>query len=322
MNRKLVALAASFAFLTTVSCSISLLGTPAPFPTSPFSPTQTPLGFTPVAASATSPVPTTLLPTNTAAPAATATGASTGAPSGPYAVIRVIPPDVLNIRSSPDPASAIVGTFSATATTVMRSGGSATFGSETWAEVQNPGGGTGWVNARFLTEYVSSTTFCADGRVNTLLSGLAHALTASDGAQLSSLVSPAHGMDVLLYRYSTPVNYDPAHAAYAFTSTYANDWGTAPGSGLETVGSFHQFVLPGLQDVFNASYTLSCDHVQTGGASYDTSWPAQYTNINFYSAYKPGPSGNELSWRTVLVGVEYVGGQPYVFSLTQMAWEP
>ncbi len=340
MNRTGLTLAAVLIFLTTVSCSVSLFGTPPPFPTSPFLPTSTPLGFTPAAASTTSsttpaltetppPLSSTIAaPTSTPVPpaptlpVATTTTAPTGSPSGPYAVIRVTPPDVLNIRSGPDPSDPIVGTFSATQTNVMRTGASAMSGSDLWVEVQNPGGGTGWVSTRYLTEYVASAAFCADGHVNTLLTNLGHALTTADGAQFSSLVSPVHGMDVRLYRYSSPVNYDQAHAAYVFTSTYSIDWGPAPGSGQETVGSFHESVLPGLQDVFNASYTLNCDHVQTGGASYDTSWPAQVTNINFYSAYKPGPSSNELSWRTVLVGVEYVNSQPYVFSLTQMEWEP
>jgi len=61
---------------------------------------------------------------------------------------------------------------------------------------------------------------------------------------------------------------------------------------------------------------------QTGGASYDTSWPKPYANVNFYSIYKPGPAGNENSWRTLLVGVEYVQNQPYIFSVTQLQWEP
>ena len=112
-------------------------------------------------------------------------------------------------------------------------------------------------------------------------------------------------------------------AQWVFTSTYAHHWGAAPGSGKDTVGSVHSVVFPKLLDVFNTpGYVLGCDAVQTGGASYDTSWLAQYANINYYSVYKPGPAGNELSWRTVLVGVEYVGGQPYLFSTTQLEWEP
>ncbi len=324
MNRKFIPWIAALIFLTMAACSVSLLGTPPPFPTSIFSPSATPTPVpslpSPTPAGPTSPAPTLTLP-----PGPAPTGVPTQAPSGPYAVIRVAPADVLNLRSSPDPASPVVGSFPPAATNVMRTGPSAAVGDGLWVQVQNPGGGAGWVNAKYLTEYVSQSTFCADGRVNTLLANLGGALAASDGAQLASLVSPAHGVDVRLYRYGTLVNYDAAHAQALFESTYPVDWGPAPGSGQETAGPFHEAVLPGLLDVFNApppGYSLTCDAVKTGGASYDTSWPALYANVNFYSAYRPGPSGDELNWRTVLVGVEYVGGQPYLFGLTQLTWEP
>jgi hypothetical protein len=336
MKRPILILVAGCVFLTMTSCSLPLFNLPTPFPTTPFV-LPTPSGLPSPTSAVPSPVPATptlALPSPTTAPATAAAPTATTGPSpapsatppasltGPFAVILVGTGDVLNIRSGPGPANALVGTFPPAATNVMRTGPATTSGSELWVQVQNPGGGTGWVNTGYLTEYVPSATFCADSRVNTLLANLRHALTASDGAQLASLVSPVHGTDVRLYRYGTLVNYDAAHAQYVFSSTYEVGWGPAPGSGQETKGSFHVSVLPGLQEVFNASYTLSCNTVQTGGASYDTSWPAQYKNINFYSVYKPGPGGQELNWRTVLVGVEYAGGQPYVFSLTQMTWEP
>lgn len=341
MKRRFLILVAGCVFLTMTSCSLGLLSLPTPFPTTPLvlptpsglpSPTSPPASPSPAAPTVTLslPSPTTAPatlppPTATTGPGPAPTASRTASLSGPYAVILVGSGDVVNIRSGAGSGNPSVGTFPPTATTVMRTGPTTTSGSELWVQVQNPGGGTGWVNAKYLTEYVPHAAFCADSRVNALLASLGHALTASDGAQLASLVGTTHGMEVRLYRYGTAVNYDPAHARYVFDSTYEVDWGPAPGSGKHTIGSFHVAVLPGLSDVFNApapGYTLSCDLVQTGGASYDTSWPAQYTNVNFYSVYKPGPSGQELAWRTVLVGVEYVSGQPSVFSLTQMTWEP
>ena len=101
--------------------------------------------------------------------------------------------------------------------------------------------------------------------------------------------------------------------------------GRGAGSGLATVGSIHVEVLPKWLDVFNAptpGYTLSCNVARHGGASYDTSWPKLYANVNFYPLYKPGPAGNENPWRTLLIGVEYVQNQPYIFSVTQLQWEP
>ncbi len=343
MRLRKMSIAAGFLFLFMSACSLSLLPLPTPFPTiplgaslTPHSPTAPAASPTPALSAATS---TQAAPTSTSAASTpvppTATSASVtlaptpvppsptpGTLSGPYGVIQVGASDVLNIRSSPGAENAAVGTFAYNTANVMRTGPTATAGGELWDQVQNPSGGTGWVSSRYLTEYVPHAAFCADSRVNTLIANLNHALTTNDGAQLASLVSPAHGMEVRLYRNGKSVNYDATHAQYVFTSTFTVDWGPAPGSGQETEGSFHVSVLPGLQEVFNASYTLSCDSVQTGGASYDTSWPAQFANIRFYSVYKPGPSGDELNWRTVLVGVEYVNAQPYVFSLTQLFWEP
>jgi hypothetical protein len=274
------------------------------------------------------------LPTLTPAPAAAtaapggavATAASgvivPGLPSGPYGVIQVSPGDVLNVHSAAGTASSIIGSLAATATNVMRSGPSTTVNNARWVQVLAPSGGAGWVNAAYLTEYVAPATFCADGRVNSLLTNFGNAVKSSNGGTLYPLVSPQHGMAVRLWRNGNPVVFDQAHAQWIFSSTYAHDWGAAPGSGLATVGSVHAEVVPKWLDVFNNSYTLSCNSPQTGGASYDTSWPAIYANVNFYSLYKPGPAGNENSWRTLLVGVEYVQNQPYLFSVTQLQWEP
>jgi len=340
VNRTILFLAAGLALLAAAGCSFNL-ALPTPFPTTPYPPLVTP-SVPATAASLASPtaaaVPVTGLPTPSTTPTAslpTALPATpTTAPSpadslplsatpGPqYAVVLVGTGDSLNIRSGPGAANALIGSFPAGTANVIRTGPSTQADGETWVQVQAPSGGTGWVAARFLTEFVPQATFCADGRVNALLTGLANAVTASDGSALAGLVSAAHGMDVRLYRDGKAVNYDREHAAFVFGSSYQVDWGAAPGSGQPTVGSFHQAVLPGLQEVFNASYTLSCDSIEIGAASYTPSWPVEYTPINYYSIYKPGPAGNELSWRTLLVGVEYVAGQPALFSLTQLAWEP
>ena len=343
MKRTLIALAVGLAILSLTGCNLSLLGTPTPFPTLILLASPTPLSATPTTAAPTPTVPTatvslpTVTPgvptaTNTAstatsgvAPTATTGGIIPGSPSGPYAVILVAPGDVLNVRSAPGAGSSVSGSFAATATNVMRTGASSNVAGDLWVQVQNPGGGNGWVNAAYLTEYVVPATFCADARVNTLLTNFGNALKISNGTTLSSLVSPAHGMAVRLWRNGNAIVFDREHAQWVFVSTYEHDWGAAPGSGLDTVGAFHVVVLPKWLDVFNApapGYTLGCNTIGLGGASYTITWPPEYTNVNFYSLYKPGPAGNENSWRTLLIGVEYVQGQPYIFSVTQMDWEP
>jgi hypothetical protein len=153
------------------------------------SPTAAVVSPTPTAATATR---TSVVPTATARPSAI----TPGAPSGPYGVVLVQPGDSLNIRSGPGVTSGAVGSFSTTANNVMRTGPSALSGEDLWVQVQNPGGGNGWVNAGYLTEYVASAAFCADVRVNNLIASLDNALSAGNGILLQSLVSPAHGMTV------------------------------------------------------------------------------------------------------------------------------
>jgi uncharacterized protein YgiM (DUF1202 family) len=342
MKRTLILLATSLASLSLAACSLSLLGTPTPFPTPILLASPTPLPATPATTASSTPgvptaTPTLSLPTVTPGlaastattgvivPTVTTGGILPGSPSGPYGVIQVAAGDVLNIHSAAGTGSSVIGSLPATATNVMRSGPSTNVNGALWVQVQTQGGGTGWVNAAYLTEYVAPATFCADGRVNTLLTNFGKAIQTSNGGTLYSLVSPMHGMTVRLWRNGNAVVFDQAHAQWIFTSTYEHDWGAAPGSGLDTTGAIHVIVLPKWLDVLNTpapGYTLSCNAPQTGGASYDTSWPAIYANINFYSLYKPGPSGNENSWRTLLIGVEYVQGQPYIFSVTQLEWEP
>jgi hypothetical protein len=128
-------------------------------------------------------------------------------------------------------------------------------------------------------------------------------------------------MGARLYRNGTVVNYDQLHAKFLFETTYAVDWGPAPGSGQHTVGAFHDVIVPALRDVFDKTYTLACDEVKIGGASYQAAWP--YPGINYYSVYYPGTQANgNLDWHTWLVGMHYVHGKPYLYALVPFMWEP
>ena len=168
---------------------------------------------------------------------------------------------------------------------------------------------------------VPSATFCADAQVTTLINSLKSALQSSNGTLLASLVSPTHGMDARLYRNGRIVNYDQQHAKFLFQTTFVVNWGAAPGSGLDTMGSFHERIVPDLLDVFNKNYTLTCNQVQIGGASYQAVWP--YTGYNFYSVYYPGSqANNSLDWHTWLLGMHYVNGRPYLYAIMQFKWEP
>lgn len=336
MNRVLVALLASLIVVSLTGCNL-FVAQPQPTPTlfPIMEGLASPTALVPIPPTAvTTPVPTIAPPTSAPsvgvqsvdlAPTVAVGGIVQGSPSGPYGVIGVLPGNVLHIRSGPGITNPAVGSFPSNANSVMRTGPSSGVGGVLWVEVQNPAGGSGWVHSGYLTEFVAPAAFCADSRAATLVTGFGEALKTSNGKALAGLVSPAGGWSVRLWRNGNAVVFHRNDARWVFTSTFKHNWGAAPGSGQATVGSFHAVVLPKLLDVFNApapGYTLACDAVQSGGANYDTSWPAAYSNLNYYSIYKPGTAGNELSWRTVLVGIEYVQGQPYLFSASQLDWEP
>lgn len=277
-----------------------------------------------------SPLPTleTPMPGETAVPVPlpSFTPLSQSTPSGAsnlYAVINVFPDDTLNIRSGPGVENEVVGMLQPNQTGLTRTGKSSNVGDETWVEIQNPSGGTGWVNADFLTEYVAPASFCADARVKTLIDNLESAVLAPNDDVLASLIHSLHGLDVRLWRYGTVANYTQEEAAWVLESDYQVNWGPAPGSGEDTLGTFSNVVLPKLQEVFSAVYNLHCNDTLDLATFSGEPWPPEYANINFYTVYKPGSEQyGGLDWRAWTVGVEYVDGQPYLFALIHYQWEP
>src|ERR1043165_1753649 len=165
-----------------------------------------------------------------------------------------------------------------------------------------------------------TTSICNDPQATDLIRSFQKAILNSDGALLSSLISPTRHMDVALFRDGTVITYDQEHARFLFETTFQVDWGAEPGSGKEKIGSFHEAVVPDLVKVFNQQYTLKCNEIQHGGASYDISWPYQG---EYYSVYFPGTQANgNMDWRTWVLGIEYVNNKPYIYALMQFFWEP
>ena len=309
----------SLIFLTLTACTQSV--SPAAPPTMPVTVTPTlslaspePQIKTPVAGDGTALAP---LPTFTPI------GQPPLEKPDTYAVIHVPADETLNIRSGPGVENPVVGELQPDASGLKRTGKTSGLGNEMWVEIQNPGGGTGWVKSEFLTESVEPSAFCADTRVTELLRNFQTAITTENGELLRLLVSPVHGLDVRYIRNGTTANYSPEEAGWAFQSTYVVDWGLGAGSGEPMSGTFPEIVLPALQDVFK-NLTTACNAVKLGGASYVAEWPKEYANLNFYALHNPGndPALGGMDWRTWLVGIDYVNGQPYLFALLHYQWEP
>jgi len=248
---------------------------------------------------------------------------SSGA-SDVYAVINVLDEnDMLNIRSEPGVENPVVGMLAPDQSGLTRTGKSFNVGEDTWVEIQNPNDGTGWVNDDFLTEYVPPSAFCSDARVKTLIDNLASAVNTTNDDILAPLIHSLHGLDARLWRYGTVANYTMEEATWVFSSEYEVNWGPAPGSGEETLGTFSEALLPRLQEVFGSDYTLHCNDTLDLATFSLVPWPPEYANINFYTVYKPGTEQyGGLDWRAWTVGVEYVGGEPYLFALIHYQWEP
>jgi hypothetical protein len=237
---------------------------------------------------------------------------------GPYAVVNVAPNDVLNVRLSAGSSQPVVGSIPYNSVSIMRTGQTVNAEGGTWVEIQNPSGGLGWVNSFYLTEYVPHADFCADSRVTALIDQLKGSVNQSNGDMLAGIVSPTHGLNVNLWAYASPNNFNTSTAGTIFTSADSYNWGGGP-SGTPDVGTFSQVIQPRLQEVFNApNMETYCDSL-TDVFPLSNPWP--YTNVRYYNLYKPA-TAQQFDFRTWLVGVEYVNGQPYLHSLVSIVWEP
>jgi hypothetical protein len=171
-----------------------------------------------------------------------------------------------------------------------------------------------------VTTHPNPATICNDPQVTALIDSFKSAVLTSDGPLLSSLVSPSRGMDVAYFRDGTVITYRQEHAKFLFETTFEVDWGNEPGSGQLKSGSFHDVIVPELVSIFNQPYTLHCNELKHGGATYELTWPYQ---SEFYSIHFPGTQANgNLDWHTWVMGIEYINGKPYVYALIQFFWEP
>ncbi|PWB76346.1 MAG: hypothetical protein C3F07_03790 [Anaerolineales bacterium] len=237
---------------------------------------------------------------------------------GPYAVVNVAVNDVLNIRSGAGVNQNIIGYYPSDATDVMRTGPSTSVDGAVWVEVRRNDGLTGWVNSNFLTEYVTHEAFCADTRILPLIEQAKQSMNQSNGSLLGQIVSPVHGVNMHLWAYGPGINFTQATAADIYTSGTVYNWGGGP-SGTPDTGTFNAVLKPKYLEVFNApNMETYCDDL-TKVFNLSRPWP--YPNIRYYNLYKPG-SSQFFDFRTLLIGIEYINNQPYIYGMVTIIWEP
>ena len=162
--------------------------------------------------------------------------------------------------------------------------------------------------------------FCTDPQVMAVIDSFKSSMLNEDGPLLSLLVSPVSGMDVRFFRAGNVLTYSQERAKFLFISTYQADWGARPASGEKVIGAFHEVVVPELQKFLQQAYTLHCNELRYGGATYQPTWAY---NGNFYALHFPGTEEfGFLDWQTWVIGIDDVNGAPYIYALTQFFWEP
>jgi hypothetical protein len=306
----------------TVAAAVFFLILACAFPS--LSPASTPLFILPSTTSkGTTPERATPFPTDsgTEGPAPTVAPAAEE-PGRIYAVVLIPEGGTLEVRAGAGSGSRGSGSLTWDASGLGSTGRVERAGPETWVELNLPGGGTGWADRKYLTEYVAPADFCEDGRASDLFVRLDVAAEKNDGQRLAKIVSPVHGLTVTYLHGGIPKVYDSEQAETAFSSDEIVDWGLGPGSGLPVRGTFADLVRPDLLTVFGGWFETHCNTIALGGASYTVAWPPLWKNINYYSVYQPGSPDVEMDWMTWLIGIEYAEGEPYLFSLSRYNWEP
>ena len=175
-------------------------------------------------------------------------------------------------------------------------------------------------------EAIPGPAFCADARVQAVIDVFGAVLKAQDGASLASVIDPATGLDIY-YRLASPaVHVTLDELVGLFTSTFTYTWGDQAGSGLPVESTFSDEILPSLLDVFDRSFSQSCQDLTTGVGTGPTTalvdWPAEFADMPYIALFRaPEAQDNELDWRTWAVGFTVVNGAPKIRVIVQYVWE-
>lgn len=245
-----------------------------------------------------------------------------GIPGGPivYSVFGVPEGGQLRVRQPAGITSTVVAEIPGDLRDVHLTGLTTPLGSSTWAEIQIPSGGAGWVNLWNLTEDVSGEAFCQDPRVPALLDSFFSALRDRSGDVLSRTVSPRRGLILRHDWWNAEVVVELSDVGELMRSMEPVAWGTQRGSGAPIVGSFRERMLPELDRLLAALPSPACNALISGETGFPARWPEEYARMNFVSLHLPAPDpGPRLNWRTWAVGVEYVDSVPYIAALIRYA---
>ena len=235
-----------------------------------------------------------------------------------YAVIWVMEEGGLPIRQSAGISGTIVETLPINQRGFSLTGNSSMLGSSLWVEINRPNGGTGWVNAWYLTEDIPPETFCEDVRVLDVLAGFRQAIKDREGERLKAVLSPKRDFIVRHNWWNPEITIASRDVSRIFTSLEEYEWGMDRSSDRVISGTFSEILLPRIENVFSGQLEISCNRIEAGETAGEVIWPEEFQNLNFYSLYRPASDpGNRLNWVTWVFGIEYVRGEPFIAVMIQ-----
>ena len=245
-----------------------------------------------------------------------------GAAGHTYEVVWIQQGETLIVRQPAGISSVGIDALPLDGRDIRLTGKTTMLGSSQWVEIHRSDGGTGWVNGWNLTEEFVNGDFCSDTRVLDLLTNLVQAIAQSDGDALTELASPRRGLIIRHDWWNPEVRFRHIEVGTIFTDVEPRDWGIIRDSELQIIGTFDEIILPKWLNVLDAAPEVECNVLNLGTTAQPAEWPAEYSNLNFYSFYRKAPEpGNQFNWRTWGIGIEYVGGEPYVVVLIQFEGE-
>jgi hypothetical protein len=215
-------------------------------------------------------------------------------------------------------ASEIAGVLP-TQASIIRTGRKTTLGSSEWVQIETPSGIKGWVPSWNLTEDVPPEGFCADPRVQLLIDDLRNAISSEGAEELEEILSPKRGLVIRHDPWNPEVQIGFGELPGIFHDPTDYLWGTRYASQTQIRGSFSQLLVPALTDVLDSETRLNCNEIEVGSGAPSMLWPDDYRNLNLVSLHRPAlENGNPFNWRTWVLAIEYVEGQPFIAVLVQI----
>lgn len=271
-------------------------------------------------------------PTDTAAPALTATPKPptptkrppTATPivyrPEPYTAVNVAPDDVLNVRAGPGVSNPVVGSMPPHAPNVQVGEMGQKVGGALWLPVWYRGT-EGWANGNYLARQVG---WVPDG-VGARAARIIWAIKQEDMGELAALIHPDQGVRFSPYTY-VRVDEDLVFAADQLTELWGDatvyTWGAFDGSGEPIEFTFQQYYGRFVYDVdFVRPDVVGFDvFIGTGNMINNIRdvYPGAIIVEYHFEGFDPQYGG--MDWRSLRLVLEEFEGQWYLIGIVHDEW--